>query len=291
MTNRQFTSSPDLTFQRDRLQRDVTLKQQVFTSLTQSYEEVRIREVRDTPVITVIETPSVPTLPEPRGRLVRVLFGLIFGALFGAFIAFVSGAIARRRQEGDSEADEFVNTLGEVKGKMLGRFRRMRRRTSEGSVTVEHGMAVTQILILTEAPFTRRDYDRFGVDLLRKNFHVSILDCTSWLKPEFWKKYSAIAMWPSVISIPSALSSIDTGNRSLSISSGVAPNAQGFGSRSRAGRSRESCFCMGFCRCQGRPGTTSSDALSRGILQGPFSGFSRTGAKEYCTPSPCRSLL
>ena len=54
-------------------------------------------------------------------------------------------------------------------------------------------MQVTQILILTEAPFTRRDYDRFGVDLLRKNFHVSILDCTSWLKPEFWNKYSAIA--------------------------------------------------------------------------------------------------
>lgn len=129
MTNRQFTSSPDLTFQRDRLQRDVTLKQQVFTSLTQSYEEVRIREVHDTPVISVVETPSVPTLPEARGRLARVLFGLIFGAFFGAFIAFVSGAIARRRQEGDSEADEFVNTLGEVKGKVLGRFRRMRRRT------------------------------------------------------------------------------------------------------------------------------------------------------------------
>ncbi|MDQ6769954.1 MAG: hypothetical protein M3Z54_08205, partial [Gemmatimonadota bacterium] len=54
-------------------------------------------------------------------------------------------------------------------------------------------MQVTQVLILTEAPFTKRDYDRFGVDLLRKNFHVSILDCTRWLKPEFWKKYSVLA--------------------------------------------------------------------------------------------------
>jgi uncharacterized protein involved in exopolysaccharide biosynthesis len=129
MTNRQFTSSPDLTFQRDRLQRDVALKQQVFTSLTQSYEEVRIREVRDTPVITVIETPSVPTVPEPRGRVVSVLFGLIFGALFGAFVAFISGAVARRRQEGDPEADEFINTIGEVKGKMMGRFRRLQPRS------------------------------------------------------------------------------------------------------------------------------------------------------------------
>ena len=37
VTNRQFGSSPELTFERDRLQRDVLLHQQVFTSLTQSY--------------------------------------------------------------------------------------------------------------------------------------------------------------------------------------------------------------------------------------------------------------
>src|SRR5690349_5015922 len=48
-TNMQLGGSPELTIQRDRLQRNVSLRQQVFTSLTQSYEEARIREVRDTP--------------------------------------------------------------------------------------------------------------------------------------------------------------------------------------------------------------------------------------------------
>ncbi|MDQ6770724.1 MAG: hypothetical protein M3Z54_12140 [Gemmatimonadota bacterium] len=60
-------------------------------------------------------------------------------------------------------------------------------------MTEECRRQVTHILILTEAPFTRRDYDRFGVELLRKNFQVAILDCTPWLEPEFWTKYSAIA--------------------------------------------------------------------------------------------------
>ena len=126
-TNRQY-ASPDLAFQRDRLQRDVSLKQTVFNSLTQSYEEVRIREVRDTPVITIIEPPAVPTTPQPRGRLLTVLMGLILGAFFGVVSAFVRGTVARRREEGDPQADEFVDTLGQMKGAMVGRLRRVTER-------------------------------------------------------------------------------------------------------------------------------------------------------------------
>ncbi|MDQ6770829.1 MAG: hypothetical protein M3Z54_12675 [Gemmatimonadota bacterium] len=125
--NRQFASSPDLTFERDRLQRDVTLKQEVFTSLTQSYEEVRIREVRDTPVITVIESPSAPSIPEPRGRIMRVLLGLVVGGLIGMLMVFASETTTRRRKGGDADADEFVGALNKVKGEMLGPVRRLRK--------------------------------------------------------------------------------------------------------------------------------------------------------------------
>lgn len=128
VTNRQFGSSPELTFERDRLQRDVSLHQQVFTSLTQSYEEVRIREVRDTPAITMFEPPSVPTLPEPRGRLRRVLLGLLLGGFFGVLTAFTSEMMNRRRSEGVREVEEFVGALGEVKGEILRPLRWFRRR-------------------------------------------------------------------------------------------------------------------------------------------------------------------
>lgn len=52
--------------------------------------------------------------------------------------------------------------------------------------------SVDHILILTASPFSKRDYDRFGVELLSQIFRVSILDCTAWLKPDFWGKHSAI---------------------------------------------------------------------------------------------------
>jgi len=127
-TNRQFANSPDLSFQRDRLQRDVALKQQVFTTLTQSYEEVRIREVRDTPVITLVEEPSVPTLPEPSGRLLTVLLGLLFGGFLGVASAAFSESVVRGRRAGDPYAEEFSGALGEIKGEIVGRVQRLREK-------------------------------------------------------------------------------------------------------------------------------------------------------------------
>jgi uncharacterized protein involved in exopolysaccharide biosynthesis len=122
--NRQCCGAPELTFQRDRLQRDITLRQQVFTSLTQSYEEVRIREVRDTPVITVVEAPSLPSRPDPRWRMQGTLLGAVLGAFVGALLALVSEAIARRKEAGDADVDLFMKTWDQIKS---GIFRRGRR--------------------------------------------------------------------------------------------------------------------------------------------------------------------
>src|SRR2546423_3036125 len=83
--NREFAESPALTFQRDRLQREVTLRQQVVTSLAQRYEENRIREVRDTPVITIVDAPSLAA------RADRRLLALIL--VVGTVAAFVLGAL------------------------------------------------------------------------------------------------------------------------------------------------------------------------------------------------------
>ena len=47
-----------------------------------------------------------------------------------------------------------------------------------------------KILILSPGPFSKRDYDRFGIDYLKKNFSVRIIDLTAWLYPNFWKEIS-----------------------------------------------------------------------------------------------------
>lgn len=120
--------SPELTFERERLQRAVNLQQQVFTSLTQAYEESRIREVRDTPVITVIEQPEASTIAEPRRRLLMALLGVVLGAAIGIALTFVRALMERRRDAGYADADEFLTTGGEVIGTIMRPVRRARER-------------------------------------------------------------------------------------------------------------------------------------------------------------------
>ena len=65
--NRDYTNSPALTFQVERLQREVSMRQEVFTTLAQEFQQAKIEEVRDTPVITVVEAPSLRSVPIPGG--------------------------------------------------------------------------------------------------------------------------------------------------------------------------------------------------------------------------------
>lgn len=106
--------APQLAFERDRLQRDVTLRQQLYSTLTQSFEDVRIREVRDTPVITVFEPPTAPLEAAPRRRVKRVFYGGIFGALAGIALSFLSGIFMKMKRTDDPDTNEFLGALHEA---------------------------------------------------------------------------------------------------------------------------------------------------------------------------------
>lgn len=127
--NRQSSSSPELAVDRDRLQRAVVLKQQVFTSLTQSYEDARLREVRETPAITIVEKPAVPTDPESRGRIMIVVIGGLLGALLGIMVGLVGESITRRRSQGELRQfiDAYVSAKSEVRGRIVALVSRVRR--------------------------------------------------------------------------------------------------------------------------------------------------------------------
>ena len=71
--NRDIRNSPELGFERNRLERVSAERQQVVTALAQAYEEARIAEVRDTPLITVVQQPTIPAIPDPRFLLVKTL--------------------------------------------------------------------------------------------------------------------------------------------------------------------------------------------------------------------------
>ena len=92
--NRDWRNSPQLVFTHDRLDREVSMRQAVYTTLVQSYEAARIDEVRNTPVITVMEPPDVPAKPDPRLALLKSLLAGIVGLALGAFFAAVRQAFS-----------------------------------------------------------------------------------------------------------------------------------------------------------------------------------------------------
>jgi uncharacterized protein involved in exopolysaccharide biosynthesis len=106
--NRDFSYSPTLTFEQERLSADLSAQRQLLTTLTQAYEQARIEEVRDTPVITVIEPPVRPVRPERRFLIFRAVGGLVAGATLGLVIVLVRELIGRARREGGGEYDDFA---------------------------------------------------------------------------------------------------------------------------------------------------------------------------------------
>lgn len=97
-TNRAIANSPALQFELDRLRRDETMKEDLVRTLTQQYEQARIREVRDTPVITLIDRPTLAARSDPRGRG-RIVLGATTIALILALAIVLTEDRLRRELE------------------------------------------------------------------------------------------------------------------------------------------------------------------------------------------------
>ena len=121
MRNRIF-AAPDLTFQRDRMARDVSIRMQTYTSLLQNREQARLREVRNTPVITMIEGPRLPVLPEKRGIGLRAVLGVLAGGLLGWLWVFGVRRLEAARQGPDPQGAELVALLQEATPRLLRRW-------------------------------------------------------------------------------------------------------------------------------------------------------------------------
>jgi uncharacterized protein involved in exopolysaccharide biosynthesis len=104
-SNRMYAQSPELILERTRLQRQVDMRNTLYTSMLQSYEAARIDEMRDLPVISVIEPPEMPIEPDPRGGLKKTLIGLLVGLVLGIVIAFFREKMAANKE---AQTDDFV---------------------------------------------------------------------------------------------------------------------------------------------------------------------------------------
>jgi uncharacterized protein involved in exopolysaccharide biosynthesis len=74
-------NSADLALEQLRLQRDVQLKQTVYTTLTSQEQVARIEEAKDLAVVKVLDRAEVPKLPVPIPKVSTLAIGLIAGTL------------------------------------------------------------------------------------------------------------------------------------------------------------------------------------------------------------------
>lgn len=102
--NRGFISSSETQFERDRLTRDIAMRQSIAAGLLQGFEQAKIEEVRDTPAITVVERPDLPLGPDPKPFVRFGVLGVAFGVLMGMLLAFVGLLRMRPASAADEEA-------------------------------------------------------------------------------------------------------------------------------------------------------------------------------------------
>jgi uncharacterized protein involved in exopolysaccharide biosynthesis len=126
--NRQFQGSPELSFQYERLQRQVAIEQEVFTTLRRSYEEARIQEVNDTPVITVIDHAVAPEERSSPKLVLNVVLAIIVGGVLGVFGAFGREYAERARTSDKQQYDEFTSRWADFKADLRSLVTRSGRR-------------------------------------------------------------------------------------------------------------------------------------------------------------------
>jgi uncharacterized protein involved in exopolysaccharide biosynthesis len=93
--NRLISGGPGLVLQEERLRRDVNLRQQVMVGLAQALEQSRLEEVRNVPMLSVVEPPVRPALPDSRKLVLKALFAAIVSAAL-VLVTLLAGEWRRR---------------------------------------------------------------------------------------------------------------------------------------------------------------------------------------------------
>ncbi|HEX7050657.1 MAG TPA: Wzz/FepE/Etk N-terminal domain-containing protein [Longimicrobiales bacterium] len=90
-------SAPHLRFEWARLDRQVALRQEIVTQLSKAFEQARIVEVRNTPVLTLVDGPEGSIRAARRNMKLAVAMALFLGGTLGIALAFFGEHIDRQR--------------------------------------------------------------------------------------------------------------------------------------------------------------------------------------------------
>jgi hypothetical protein len=132
-TNRVIQGAPQLMAEAARLDRQAQFRQQVYTSLAQAHEKARIDEVRNTPLLTMVEQPDDTVRPTRGSFLMNGVFAAFITLLLAIGFAFVREYARRQRTEEPATYGEFLALSRQAREDLRSPLRMFRRgaRTSD----------------------------------------------------------------------------------------------------------------------------------------------------------------
>lgn len=99
-------TAPELLLQQERLNRAVSLRAQVYGGLAQALEQAKLDQIRDTPLITIIEHARLPVRPDPRRLVMTTALAFLAGLFIAAVAAlFWHAVVVGQRERPDSFAE------------------------------------------------------------------------------------------------------------------------------------------------------------------------------------------
>lgn len=116
--NRRYADSPLLSFEANRRSREVQLRQEVFQTLTREFEEARIAEVRDTPLLTIIDAAAPPDRRSSPRRKFIVFLAMVVAMLTGLGLAYFAEFRREAQLEGDTKYARFVRAWSDAKAEL-----------------------------------------------------------------------------------------------------------------------------------------------------------------------------
>jgi uncharacterized protein involved in exopolysaccharide biosynthesis len=115
--NREYRGSPLLEFEAGRLQRTVDLRQEVYVSLVKAYDEARISQVRDTPVIMTIDSAVAPQGRSAPRPVRNFLIAFLAGGIVALGLVFLLEQRGRGARSGAAEHRAFSQARNPAAGR------------------------------------------------------------------------------------------------------------------------------------------------------------------------------
>ena len=112
--NKQISYSPSLLLEQARLERETQVQTEIYISLKQQYETVKIQEVQESSLVQILDEPNIPIYPSGMRKLFILFFVGFGGFALGILIAIFKESHRIQKSNNDSsyvEANKIIKNF------------------------------------------------------------------------------------------------------------------------------------------------------------------------------------